>query len=124
MVCPRPPPRPCSLLVLTTPFPRVRSTPPEDPPDPFLLVSLAQSIEHFHYFAGWCDKVEGKTIPVSTQGYTAYTLREPIGVAGQVGGSRYQRRATLPTRSGSSKPSAAGQVGGSRCRRRATLPTR
>jgi acyl-CoA reductase-like NAD-dependent aldehyde dehydrogenase len=45
---------------------------------------VPQSIEHFRYFAGWADKIEGSTIPMSMDGYTAYTLREPIGVVGQI----------------------------------------
>jgi phenylacetaldehyde dehydrogenase len=43
----------------------------------------------FHYMAGWTTKIEGNTIPVSvpyTPGtkYLAYTLREPVGVVGQI----------------------------------------
>lgn len=43
----------------------------------------------FHYMAGWATKVEGNTIPISvpfTPGakYLAYTVREPIGVVGQI----------------------------------------
>jgi len=39
--------------------------------------------------AGWATKIEGNTIPLSvpyTPGakYLAYTLREPVGVAGQI----------------------------------------
>jgi hypothetical protein len=41
------------------------------------------SIDHFRYFAGWADKIHGKTIPVDGP-YMAYTLHEPIGVVGQV----------------------------------------
>lgn len=41
------------------------------------------SAEHFRYFAGWCDKIEGNTIPSSSE-CTIYTLREPIGVVGQI----------------------------------------
>ncbi len=46
-------------------------------------------IEHFRYYAGWADKIEGATIPVSPpyapdQRYLNYTLREPIGVVGQI----------------------------------------
>lgn len=43
----------------------------------------------FRYMAGWTTKIEGSTIPISV-GYTpgaryhAYTLREPIGVVGQI----------------------------------------
>jgi len=36
--------------------------------------------------AGWATKVEGNTIPISMPGakYFAYTLREPVGVVGQI----------------------------------------
>jgi phenylacetaldehyde dehydrogenase len=41
------------------------------------------------YMAGWATKIEGNTIPISvpyTPGakYLAYTLREPVGVVGQI----------------------------------------
>lgn len=43
----------------------------------------------FHYMAGWATKIEGNTIPISVPyaagaKFHAYTLREPIGVVGQV----------------------------------------
>jgi phenylacetaldehyde dehydrogenase len=43
-------------------------------------------IDHFRYYAGWATKVEGETIPVSTPGqrFLNYTLREPVGVVGQI----------------------------------------
>ena len=43
-------------------------------------------VDHFRYYAGWATKVEGETIPVSTPGQRmlAYTLREPVGVVGQI----------------------------------------
>src|SRR6202522_1614899 len=45
--------------------------------------------ELFRYMAGWATKIEGNTIPLSvpyTPGakFFAYTLREPIGVIGQI----------------------------------------
>ncbi|MHB8217590.1 MAG: aldehyde dehydrogenase family protein [Candidatus Sulfotelmatobacter sp.] len=47
------------------------------------------AVDLFRYMAGWATKIEGNTIPVSvpyTPGakYLAYTLREPVGVAGQI----------------------------------------
>ncbi len=49
-------------------------------------VPLAADI--FRYMAGWATKVEGNTIPISAGGsqqkYLAYTVREPVGVAGQI----------------------------------------
>jgi phenylacetaldehyde dehydrogenase len=42
----------------------------------------------FHYMAGWATKIEGNTIPISVpysaQSYHAFTLREPVGVVGQI----------------------------------------
>jgi len=43
----------------------------------------------FRYMAGWATKIEGNTIPISVpytpgQRYLAYTLREPVGVVGQI----------------------------------------
>lgn len=37
----------------------------------------------FRYYAGWCDKHGGKTIPVDG-GNFAYTRKEPVGVVGQI----------------------------------------
>ena len=50
-------------------------------------VPLAADI--FQYMAGWCTKIEGKTIPLSvlyTPGvqYHSYTRPEPMGVVGQI----------------------------------------
>ncbi len=50
-------------------------------------VPLAADI--FQYMAGWCTKIEGRTIPLSvlyTPGvqYHSYTRPEPIGVVGQI----------------------------------------
>jgi phenylacetaldehyde dehydrogenase len=47
------------------------------------------AVDLFRYMAGWATKIEGNTIPISvpyTPGakYLAYTLREPIGVVGQI----------------------------------------
>src|SRR5438105_12628077 len=40
--------------------------------------------DHFRYFAGWATKLEGDTIPVSIPNMFTYTLREPMGVVGQI----------------------------------------
>ncbi len=40
--------------------------------------------DHFRYFAGWATKLEGETIPVSIPNMFTYTLREPVGVVGQI----------------------------------------
>jgi phenylacetaldehyde dehydrogenase len=43
------------------------------------------SIEMFRYMAGWATRMNGETIPVSSRGHWhAYTLREPVGVVGQI----------------------------------------
>jgi phenylacetaldehyde dehydrogenase len=47
------------------------------------------TVEHFRYFAGWADKIEGETIPVAPPydpngRYLNYTLKEPVGVVGQI----------------------------------------
>ena len=47
------------------------------------------AVDLFRYMAGWATKLEGTTIPISvpyTPGakYLAYTLREPVGVVGQI----------------------------------------
>jgi len=43
----------------------------------------------FRYMAGWATKIEGNTIPISVPytpkaRYLSYTLREPVGVVGQI----------------------------------------
>ncbi|HUK22986.1 MAG TPA: aldehyde dehydrogenase family protein [Terriglobales bacterium] len=50
------------------------------------LVDVPTAVEVFRYFAGWATKLEGSTIPLSAHGgkYLAYTLREPVGVVGQI----------------------------------------
>ncbi|HTX47313.1 MAG TPA: aldehyde dehydrogenase family protein, partial [Solirubrobacteraceae bacterium] len=50
-------------------------------------VELAADI--FHYMSGWATKIEGNTIPISVPympdaEFHAYTLREPVGVVGQI----------------------------------------
>jgi phenylacetaldehyde dehydrogenase len=47
------------------------------------------AVDLFRYMAGWATKIEGTTIPLSvpyTPGaqYLAYTVREPVGVVGQI----------------------------------------
>src|ERR1700691_1594551 len=41
------------------------------------------SIACYRYYAGWADKVQGKTIPISGD-YFCYTRHEPVGVVGQI----------------------------------------
>lgn len=47
------------------------------------------AVDLFRYMAGWATKIEGNTIPISVPytpdiRYLAYTLREPVGVVGQI----------------------------------------
>jgi phenylacetaldehyde dehydrogenase len=44
------------------------------------------SVDQLRYYAGWATKIEGNTIPISAHGgqFLAYTLREPVGVVGQI----------------------------------------
>src|SRR5207253_2466365 len=48
-----------------------------------LYVDLPQVVENFEYFAGYATKIEGETIPVPGPFFN-YTLREPLGVCGQI----------------------------------------
>ena len=47
-------------------------------------VDVPLSAEHLYYYAGWCTKIEGSTIPVNQQNMFNYTLREPVGVVGLI----------------------------------------
>jgi phenylacetaldehyde dehydrogenase len=48
-------------------------------------VDLPGSYEILRYMAGWATKINGSTIAVSAPGdWHAYTLREPLGVVGQI----------------------------------------
>ncbi|ESP04553.1 hypothetical protein LOTGIDRAFT_237306 [Lottia gigantea] len=52
-----------------------------------LKTHVGMSIQTFRYFAGWCDKIQGLTIPVNharPNKNLTYTKREPIGVCGIV----------------------------------------
>lgn len=52
---------------------------------PFLdaVEDIKASVEVFRYYAGWCDKIQGRTIPVDGT-YFTYTRHEPVGVCGQI----------------------------------------
>lgn len=52
-------------------------------------ILLPNAVEIFRYMAGWATKIEGSTVSVSVPyrpgvDYHAYTLREPVGVVGQI----------------------------------------
>jgi aldehyde dehydrogenase (NAD+) len=44
---------------------------------------LPLTIGCYRYYAGWADKIQGKTIPVAGN-YFCYTRHEPVGVVGQI----------------------------------------
>ena len=44
---------------------------------------LPLTIACYRYYAGWTDKIHGKTIPISGP-YFCYTKHEPVGVVGQI----------------------------------------
>ncbi|MFQ5691028.1 MAG: aldehyde dehydrogenase family protein [Gemmatimonadota bacterium] len=46
-------------------------------------VDLPFVVQNYRYYAGWADKLTGRTIPVSGP-FLNYTLREPVGVVGAI----------------------------------------
>jgi aldehyde dehydrogenase (NAD+) len=46
-------------------------------------VDVAKAVACYRYFAGWCDKIQGRTIPIDGD-FFCYTRHEPIGVVGQI----------------------------------------
>ena len=46
-------------------------------------VDVPMTAETFRYYAGWATKLEGETVNANNDFFT-YTLREPIGVVGQI----------------------------------------
>lgn len=46
-------------------------------------VDLVKTIKCFRYYSGWCDKIQGKTLPIDGD-FFCYTRHEPIGVVGQI----------------------------------------
>ncbi len=44
---------------------------------------LPLTIACYRYYAGWADKIQGKTIPIAGD-YFCYTRHEPVGVVGQI----------------------------------------
>lgn len=52
-----------------------------------LKTHVGMSIETFRYFAGWCDKIQGSTIPINNarpNRNLTITKKEPIGVCGLI----------------------------------------
>src|SRR5438477_5341782 len=48
-----------------------------------LAADLPLTIKCYRYYAGWADKIHGKTIPIEGP-YFCYTRHEPVGVVGQI----------------------------------------
>jgi len=48
-----------------------------------LAADLPLTVACYRYYAGWADKVQGRTIPINGN-YFCYTKLEPVGVVGQV----------------------------------------
>lgn len=48
-----------------------------------LAADLPLAIKCYRYYAGWADKIHGKTIPIEGP-YFCYTRHEPVGVVGQI----------------------------------------
>jgi aldehyde dehydrogenase (NAD+) len=48
-----------------------------------LAADLPLTIDCYRYYAGWSDKIEGKTIPINGP-YFCYTRHEPVGVVAQI----------------------------------------
>jgi phenylacetaldehyde dehydrogenase len=50
------------------------------------VADIPLAIDLFRYMSGWASKIEGRTVALSNLGseYFAYTLREPVGVVGQI----------------------------------------
>jgi len=53
------------------------------------IADVPLAVDHFRYMAGWATKISGETFPISVPyapgaEFQAMTLREPIGVVGQI----------------------------------------
>jgi len=53
------------------------------------IADIPLAVDLLRYMAGWATKIEGNTIPISVPyapgaKFLAYTLREPVGVVGQI----------------------------------------
>ncbi len=46
-------------------------------------IDLPLTIATYRYYAGWADKIQGRTIPIAGP-YFCYTRLEPVGVVGQI----------------------------------------
>lgn len=48
-----------------------------------LAADLPLTVQCYRYYAGWADKIHGKTIPIAGD-FFCYTRHEPVGVVGQI----------------------------------------
>jgi phenylacetaldehyde dehydrogenase len=52
------------------------------------MIDVPASVQLIRYYAGWATKIEGSTtnvsIPIPNTEFHAYTLRQPVGVVGQI----------------------------------------
>lgn len=59
-----------------------------DEGSPYFIVKnfyISLAADHFRYFAGWANKMDGTTMPVNMDGeWHVYTTREPVGVVAQI----------------------------------------
>jgi phenylacetaldehyde dehydrogenase len=52
---------------------------------PLDMGPVVHSADLFRYMAGWCTKLTGETLTISSPGnYHSFTVREPVGVVGQI----------------------------------------
>lgn len=49
-----------------------------------MAVDIPYSVMYFRYYAGWATKIHGETLPTSAGEFLTYSLREPVGVVGQI----------------------------------------
>ncbi|CAO1425288.1 unnamed protein product [Diamesa hyperborea] len=47
------------------------------------IFDIGCAVDTLRYYAGWCDKIHGNTIPVDGN-FLSFTRKEPIGVVGQI----------------------------------------
>ncbi|XP_076311644.1 retinal dehydrogenase 2-like isoform X2 [Tachypleus tridentatus] len=47
------------------------------------LFDMEGAVSTIRYYAGWCDKIHGKTIPIDGD-FFSFTRMEPVGVCGQI----------------------------------------
>src|ERR1700722_956938 len=77
------------ILEHTQELPRLESLDNGKPVAVAAAADVPLAADLFHYMAGWATKIEGNTINISVPympgaNFHSYTLREPIGVVGQI----------------------------------------